>query len=413
MSYKDTLLSPLKIGTRTCANRFFAAPMECCDADSGGNPTLLTSARYARLFSGGYGMVCLEAISVTSQSLARKQQLLITPSNEKPLSAFVKDLRAVNPDPLFIFQLTHSGELSDPSFSRSVTPRPLPGFGGELLTDEEMDKIVDQFVLAAKIAHAVGADGVDIKLASGYLGTQLLRPYNNRDWKYGGAWEGRSRFAFEVFERVHKEIHDDRFLVGSKIAVWEGFPGGFGSPSVDSVVYDQAEPTALIRGLEERGATFFHESAGSPAATLDLVTTGKHAPYFAYLHSCFARDIKKIAKPETVVIGSNYAVYRNGKNGLLVESPEEASLFAFGARNVEQGVNDMIALGRQSLADPLLPAKYRDGQEDEVDFCTLCDNCTELLIRQANIGCATYNPYYREVLKRTREQQGGALKIRH
>ncbi|OFW57600.1 MAG: 2,4-dienoyl-CoA reductase [Actinobacteria bacterium RBG_16_64_13] len=413
MSYKDTLLSPLEIGRRTCANRFFAAPMECCDADSEGNPTDLTRARYERLFNGGYGMVCLEAISVTLESLARKHQLLITRSNEKPLSAFVKHIRAVNPEPLFIFQLTHSGELSDPTFSRSVTPRPLPGFGGELLTDKEMDKIVDQFVLAAKIANAVGADGVDIKLAGGYLGTQLLRPYNNRDWKYGGSWERRSRFAFEVFERIQKEIHDDRFLVGSKIAVWEGFPGGFGSPGLDSVVYDLTEPTALIKGLEERGATFFHESAGSPAATLDLATAGKRAPYFAYLHSCFARDIKKIVKVETVVIGSNYAVYGNGRNGLLAESPEEASVFAFGARNVEQGVNDMIALGRQSLADPFLPAKYRDGQEGEIDFCTLCDNCSELLIRQANIGCTTYNPYYRDVLKHTREQHGGALKIRH
>jgi len=412
MSYKDTLFSPLKIGSRTCSNRFFAAPIECCDADPDGNPTELTRARYERLFHGGYGMVCLEAISVTSESLARQHQLLITPSNEKPLGSLVRHLREVNPEPLFIFQLTHSGELSDRTFSRTVTPRPLPGFGGELLTDEEMDKIVDQFILAAKIAHAVGADGVDIKLASGYLGTQLLRPYNNRDWKYGGSWEGRSRFAFEVFERIQKEIHDDRFIVGSKVSMWEGFAGGFGSLGVDSAVYDLTEPTELLKGLEARGATFFHESAGSPAATLDLVTTSKGAPYFAYLHSNFARDIKRIVKPETVVIGSNYAVYRNGKNGLLDE-PEHASVFAVGARHVEQGVNDMIALGRQSLADPLLPAKYRDGREGEIDFCALCDNCSELLIRQANVGCTTFNPHYRAVLKETREQHGGALKIRH
>lgn len=412
MSHRDILLSPLQIGTRTCANRFFAAPMECCDADPEGNPTDLTRARYERLFDGGFGMICLEAISVTAKSLARRHQLLITRRNEKPLSGLVKHLRQVSSQPLFIFQLTHSGELSDPTFSRPVTPRPLPGFGGELLTDKEMDRILDEFVLAAKIAHAAGADGVDIKLAGGYLGTQLLRPYNRRDWKYGGSWQGRSRFAFEVFERIQEEIADDRFLVGSKVAVWEGFPGGFGSPGLDSAVYDITEPVALVKGLEDRGATFFHESAGSPAATLDLVTTGKRAPYFAYLHSNFARDIKKNVKPETVVIGSNYAVYRNGENGLRAESPEAASVFAIGARNVEQGVNDMIALGRQSLADPLLPAKYRDGREKEINFCTLCDNCSELLVRQATIGCTTYNEYYREVLRRARAEHG-PLKVRH
>ena len=107
MNYKDTLFSPLTIGTRTCVNRFFAAPMECCDADADGNPTELTRARYERLFNGGYGMICLEAISVTAESLARRHQLLITPVNAKPLADLVKQMRAANPEPLFIFQLTH------------------------------------------------------------------------------------------------------------------------------------------------------------------------------------------------------------------------------------------------------------------------------------------------------------------
>ena len=55
MSYKDTLFSQLKIGSRTCANRFFAGPIECCDADPDGNPSELTRARYERLFGGGWG----------------------------------------------------------------------------------------------------------------------------------------------------------------------------------------------------------------------------------------------------------------------------------------------------------------------------------------------------------------------
>jgi 2,4-dienoyl-CoA reductase-like NADH-dependent reductase (Old Yellow Enzyme family) len=293
-----------------------------------------------------------------------------------------------------------------------VTPKVLPGFGGELLSDEEVDRIIDQFVLGAKIAHSVGADGVDVKLSGGYLGTQILRPYNDRQWKYGGSWQNRSRFAFEIFERIRAEIDDSDFLVGSKVTVWEGFPGGFGTEDPDSPVWDLMEPIALVKGLEERGASFICESAGSPAVNLDLVTTGKGAPYFAYLHSCFAKELKKNLKPETVVVGSNYAVYRNGKNGLAAVSPQDSSLLAVGAQNVERGVVDMVALGRQSLADPLLPAKLRDGREGAIDYCTLCNHCSELLVRQAHVGCATYNEYYREVLKETRVKQG-VLKIRH
>ena len=46
MDYKKTLLSPIKIGTRTSPNRFFIQAMECTDADKDGNPSDLTYKRY-------------------------------------------------------------------------------------------------------------------------------------------------------------------------------------------------------------------------------------------------------------------------------------------------------------------------------------------------------------------------------
>ena len=57
------------------------------------------------------------------------------------------------------------------------------------------------------------ADGVDFKICHGYLGTQLLRPYNDRKWKYGGSFENRARFAFEGYERMKKEINDPNFII--------------------------------------------------------------------------------------------------------------------------------------------------------------------------------------------------------
>lgn len=406
MTDKEVLLSPVMIGPRRCGNRFMASAMEGGDADSRGDPTDLTYQRYERLFMGGWGLISLEAISVTRESRARDRQLSITPENASALEKFVAHMRQVNPEPLFIFQLTHSGELSDPRFSRSVAVKPLPGFDGALLTEREMDRIIDEFVQAANIAYAVGADGIDLKLCGGYLGAQLLRPYNDRDWKYGGSWANRSRFVFDILERVTRDIADPNFIIGSKVACWEGFPGGFGTEGPSSPVMDLTEPLALVKGMEERGATFFCEHAGSPAINVNLATTGKDAPYFAYLHSFFAKELKKNLKPETVVVGSNYAIYRNGRNGLRAVRQEDATVFAVGARNIKGGVNDMIALGRQSFADPLLPAKYRDGLEHKIRYCTLCDNCSELLIQQEPVGCATYDEYYRNVLRESRVAKG-------
>ena len=154
--YKEVLLSPIKIGNRECPNRFFIQAMECTDADEEGNPSALTVERYSNLFKGEAGMITLEAITITDECRSRLNQLCIMPRNAKALEKFVADLKKINPKALFVFQLTHSGELSNPEFSRRVTVKPLPGFGGDVLTEEEVDKIMDQFVLAARIAYDAG-----------------------------------------------------------------------------------------------------------------------------------------------------------------------------------------------------------------------------------------------------------------
>ncbi|MHB8062326.1 MAG: oxidoreductase [Ruminiclostridium sp.] len=412
MDYKQTLLSPIQIGTRTCPNRFFIQAMECTDADAEGNPSDLTYQRYENLFRGEAGLITLEAISITDKSRSRLNQLMIRPENLKSLTNFVKKMKEANPNSLFVFQLTHSGELSNPSFSRRVTVKPLPGYGGEIMTEEEVDQIVDDFVLAAKIAHEAGADGIDMKLCHGYLGSQILRPYNDRKWKYGGSWENRRQFAFDLYEKIQKEVNDKNFLIGSKISAWEGFPGGFGTAGADTPVMDLSEPIDLIKGLEERGAQYFIQSAGSPSITCSLTQADKNAPYFAYLHQYFSKVFKDNLKPSTVVIGSNFSVFRDGKNKICGVSPEDSSLFSYGAKCIESGVTDMLGLGRQSFADPLLPLKLREGRESEIKYCTVCDNCLELLIQQSPIGCCTYNKFYTDVLVQTRKEKG-RLKVAH
>jgi len=406
MTTPNALFTPIKIGNKIATNRFATNAMECCDSDEVGNPTDRTYDRYSKLFQGGSGLIDLEAITVTYENRGRKTQLSIMPHNENALKKFVGELRKVNPKPIFIFQLTHSGELSHPDFSRRVCVKPLPGFGGELLSEEDIVRIMDEFVTAAKICHASGADGIDLKLSHGYLGSQLLRPYNDRKWKYGGSWENRSRFAFELTERIVKEINDPNFLIGSKVSVWEGFPGGCGSAGPNSSVMDLTESIALVKGLEERGAAYILQSAGSPSITLALSQPDKSIPDYAYLHHTFSKTLKNNLKPETVVIGSAYSIFRDGKNNLQAVNREENTLLFWGNKNISEGVADMVALGRQSFADPFLPAKLMAGKADEVDWCTACDNCIELLIRQQNVGCTTYNKPYTEALKKIRKEEG-------
>ncbi len=407
MDYKETLLQPVMIGNRKCENRFFAQSMECVDSDLEGNPTELTYRRYENLFKGNFGLVDLEAITVTNESRARKTQLEIMPRNEKALEKFIRRLKEVNPNVLIVFQLTHSGEISEPEFSRRVTVKQMHGLEGDLLTEEEVEHIMDQFELAAKITQNIGADGIDMKLCHGYLGSQILRPYNDRKWKYGGSWENRSRFAYDLLERLRKATnYDKNFLIGSKMSMWEGFPGGCGSAGPDSPLMDMTEPIDLIKGLEERGAQYFIESLGNVHSSMAYMEAMKDEPYLSYLHFYFANLMKRNLKKETVVIGSHFSSFRGKKNKLLSVDPEKSSIFAMGSRCIRDGMMDMIGLGRQSFADPLTPLKLKEGREDEIKYCTQCMNCEELMIRQQPVGCVAYNKYYTELFKEIRKTFG-------
>ena len=415
MTEKEPLYTPIKIGNKVSPNRFALNAMECCDADENGNPSDKTYERYERYFQGEAGVINLEAITIQYESRSRKNQLSIMPRNVDALKKFVEHLKKINPNNVFVFQLTHSGEISNPSFSQRVrvTKEPLYGYeDARLLTEEEVDDVVNKFVEAAKIAHDVGADGVDLKFCHGYLGSQILRPFNKEKWKYGGPWENRRRYAFDVTERVVREVNDKNFVVGSKVSIFEGFPGGQGTAGPDTAVMDLTESIDLIKGLEARGADYIWQSAGSPSHTLALSQTDRKIPDHGYFHFYFQKVCRDNLKKETVVIGSDYTIYRDGKQAFQAVKPENNTLRYWGNKNITDGVVDIVALGRQAFADPAVPKKMMEGNEKDIKWCTACDNCIEFLIRQEAVGCATYNkPYVQRMLEIRKEK--GNLKEKH
>jgi 2,4-dienoyl-CoA reductase-like NADH-dependent reductase (Old Yellow Enzyme family) len=174
---------------------------------------------------------------------------------------------------------------------------------------------------------------------------------------------------------------------------------------------DLTESLDLVKGLEARGARYIIESAGNPSLTLALVQSDKRVPEMAYLRFYFQKQLRSVLKPETVVIGSNYSVFRNGKNTFRGVKREEASFLHWANKNIRDGVCDMVAIGRQSLAEPLLAAKLAEGKEAEIHWCTACDNCIEFLIRQRPVGCSTYEREYSTALKEIRREAGNLAEV--
>jgi 2,4-dienoyl-CoA reductase-like NADH-dependent reductase (Old Yellow Enzyme family) len=393
----ETLKSPLQIGTRIVPNRIVNQPMECNDADEVGNPTELTFERYRKLAQGGAGIIIVEALTITQESRARKNQLGIYEKTAPTLERLVKEMRGINSKPLILFQITHSGQQSGADFSRLVSVYPLPGQETHILTEGEISKIGDDFARAALIAKQVGADGIDFKHCHGYLCAEMLRPVNTRKDRFGGSFENRTRFFSDTAEKIKKSAGSGSFLLGARFSIYEGIPGGFGTTGPGEVIEDLREPLEFARRMESLGFHYVNVSAGIPAITPEIVRPTKLYPEGVYRHFGWTQAVKKAVS--IPVIGSGYSYLRDGKNELKNSDPAKRSFLHWAEKNLKEGVCDLVGIGRQSLADPLFAQKILAGKSSEVQYCLACGGCSLLLRSQAPTGCSIYSEYYRKRLK--------------
>ncbi len=82
MSSTMPLLTSITIGKKTAPNRIAINAMECCDADTSGNPTHTAFRRYERLAQGNAGVIVVEALSVVDENRGRLHQLTALPQNQ-------------------------------------------------------------------------------------------------------------------------------------------------------------------------------------------------------------------------------------------------------------------------------------------------------------------------------------------
>ncbi len=182
------------------------------------------------------------------------------------------------------------------------------------LSEREVADTVQDFRRAAAAAIRAGADGVEIHGASGYLVQQFLASnVNQRTDRYGGSVENRIRFAVEVAAAIAEEIGPGR--TGIRISP--------GNPFNDIVEDDVPELyTALVKAL----------------APLDL----------GYLHVVHSGDEDLLAS------------LRRDWPGALVLNRGGADLETR-AKDVENGLADVITVGAMVLANPDLVERIKTG----------------------------------------------------
>ena len=319
-------------------NRIVMAPLTRSRAVNGGIPGPLTVTYYAQRASAG--LIISEASQVSPQGVGR----MYTPGvySAAQISGWKKVTDSVHRVGGRIFiQLWHVGRVSHPDLldgALPIAPSALPiedyeayihTPGGKkpilvprALDVDEIPDIVGQFQGAAENARSAGFDGVEIHGANGYLLDQFLRSGSNkRTDRYGGNVENRARLPLEVAQAV--------------IGVWGGDRVGYRiSPHFTRYSMSDANPretySYLTKELNRAGLGYLHmiESLG-----------GREAPVPS--EEQLGPTLRRIFR-RTFMLNGGYDL-RSGNDAIA------------------RGEADLIAFGIPFLANPDLPARFRQN----------------------------------------------------
>lgn len=462
------LFQPLQIGSFRVGNRLVVQPMEGCDGTLDGAPDELTIRRYQRFGAGGAKLIWGEAAAVCREGRANTRQLWLCDQNASAIEHMLdvcrsahRDATGSDADLLLGLQLTHSGRYSvekpllathDPLLDPLIRDK---GTGKcvdasyPLLTDDDLKRLEDQFVWAARLAVKVGCQFIDIKQCHRYLLSELLAS-KNRPGLYGGALENRTRFVRNVVTRIRQELPE--LILATRMNGYDGIPyrmrsalgeatgsqtptdrvpSGSGKPTeaealkvgvpvphalplvtawgtsaTDHTQEDLTEPIAWVRQLRDLGVSVINVSAGNPYANPHVVrpaefppVDGYHAPEHPLLGVCrhfrIARQLQA-AVPEIPVIGSGYSWLQ-----------DFAGYAA--AANIDAGHVAMAGFGRATLSHPDFAKSLQEhGAFQRKQVCRTFSYCTGLMrakqhpLGQYPTGCPpfdkdVYGPIWKEL----------------
>ncbi len=290
----------LKSG-KTIGNRLSILPMEGWDGTADGKPSDLTKLRWEKFaISGAKLLWGCEAVAVSHEGRANPRQLVMNEANFSEYQNLYQLLidkhseKFGNTDDLVIgLQLTHSGRFCKPNdntkFESKILythPKLNKKFGlaedYPIMTDDEIDQLIEEFVAAAVLAQKAGFHFVDIKHCHGYLGHEFLSAYD-REGKYGGSFENRTRFLRNIVEGIR--MNAPGLEIGVRLSAIDFAPfkkseNGVGEPDL---LADNAYKYAF--GANETGTEIdinepiaFLELAQSLGIQLICVTVG--SPYY-------------------------------------------------------------------------------------------------------------------------------------
>lgn len=327
-------------------------------------------------------------------------------------------------------QLTHSGRYSRPNAHRRPEPRILyhhPFLDRRLglpadfpvLTDEEIEAIIEDFHRAALMAWTLGFDFVDIKHCHGYLGHEFLSAHT-RPGGYGGSFENRTRFLREVVQGIRSVAPGLKIAVrlsaidsvpfypdpaqSSNGKLGPGIPEpyeraipyrwGFGVNALQPSESDLSEPVQFLSLLQQLGIRLVNITAGSPYYNPHLQRPALYPPSDGYLPPedplvSVARQMEATQRlkqqfPNLIFVGTGYSYLQD----FLPHVAQAA---------VRESWVDMVGLGRMVLTYPELLWDASEGCAIERKrICRTFSDCTTAPRKGLPSGCYPLDSFYKD-----------------
>jgi NADPH2 dehydrogenase len=401
------LARPVAAGGFRVGNSLAIHPMEGCDSAADGSPDELTWRRYLRFARGGAKLVWFEATAVREDGRANARQLWITPQNVSEFARLLEALRrehrehwGITDDLLVPLQLTHSGRYSfprriiayhNPHIDRkTATPADYP-----VISDDELERLEDDYVAAARLGLDAGFQAVDVKVTHGYLLSELSGA-RMREGRYGGPLENRLRFVHNVAGKI-RAAFGDRLMLVMRLGCFDSvpysrdpatglgipcdfevpYPHGFGVDPRNPLREDLTEVKQAIRCFREWGFELINVSMGSPyynphiGRPFEKPDEGNYEqPEHPLLgvdrHFRIAGELQR-AFPDLPMVGTGYSWLQK----FAVNA---------GARNVAEGNITFFGIGRGVLAYPdFAKDALEKGELDERRVCKTLTYCTYLM----------------------------------
>ncbi|MEU9416723.1 NADPH-dependent 2,4-dienoyl-CoA reductase [Streptomyces sp. NPDC051000] len=334
------LLNPLDLGFTTLPNRVIMGSMHTgLEEHAGGFERL--AAFYAERARGGAGLIVTGGIAPNDAGRPFEGGSRLTTEEEAAEHRVITE--AVHAEGGKIaMQILHFGRYA--YHKDLVAPSPLQApispFVPNELTDIEVERTIEDFVRAARLAKLAGYDGVEIMGSEGYLVNEFIAAATNRRTdRWGGAYENRVRFPLEIVRRTRAAVGED-FILIYRLSMLDLIPGG---STLDEVVH-------LAKEIEAAGATIINTGIGWHEARIPTIATSVPRGAYTWVTK---RLMGAVSVP---LVTSN-----------RINTPEIAEEL------LADGRADLVSLARPFLADAEFVNKARAGAPETINTCIGCN----------------------------------------